>query len=140
MQVEKLAKKIQEECEKDGEPVTWDEALEMAEMEIKSKSCRRYEQKEKPKEQEKKEKKRHTVKISDEKKELFQTILANLDRADGVSKENITILRENKLIQVVIGEKIFKIDLIETRQKKKIEKTIEMHEKSQEIPVFNRFA
>ena len=34
--IEKLAKKIFNECEKDGEPVTMAEAVEMAEMEIKS--------------------------------------------------------------------------------------------------------
>lgn len=58
------------------------------------------------------------VKVSDEKKELFESILKNLDRTDGVYRKNITVLKENKLIQVKIGEKTFKIDLIETRPPK----------------------
>lgn len=41
--VEKLAEKIFKECEKDGEPVTKEEALEMAEMEINAKTDRHYE-------------------------------------------------------------------------------------------------
>ena len=59
-----------------------------------------------------------TVKISDEKKELFDSIVTNLTRCVSVEQENIKILKENKLIEVTIGEKVFKIDLIETRQKK----------------------
>ena len=56
-----------------------------------------------------------TVKISDEKQKLFAEILANLKE----NHENVEILKENKLIQVKIGEKVFKIDLIEQRQPKK---------------------
>ena len=60
-----------------------------------------------------------TVKISDEKKELFDSILQNLTRCVTVEQENITVLKENKLIEVRIGDKTFKIDLIEQRNKKK---------------------
>lgn len=60
-----------------------------------------------------------TVKISDEKKELFDSILQNLTRCVPVEQENITVLKENKLIEVRIGDKTFKIDIIETRNKKK---------------------
>ena len=67
----------------------------------------------------KKPSKPRTVHISDEKKELFETILANLDRAEGIYRENIEVLKENKLIQVRIGAKIFKIDVIEQRPPKK---------------------
>lgn len=66
-----------------------------------------------------KEKKIRTTKVSDEKKELFATIVRNLDRAEGVERENVTILKENKLIEVKIGAKTFKIDLIECRPPKK---------------------
>ena len=56
-----------------------------------------------------------TVKISDEKQLLFtevkQFLLKNF--------ENIEILKENKLISVKIGEKTFKIDIIEQRPPKK---------------------
>lgn len=63
----------------------------------------------------KKSDKPRTVKTSDEKKDLFAGILADLTENYA---ENIRILKENKLIEVKIGEKTFKIDVIETRQKK----------------------
>ena len=44
MDKEKLIQSIMKECAQDGEPVTREEAEEMAEMEIKAnKDCRRYE-------------------------------------------------------------------------------------------------
>lgn len=47
--LEKLALSIFKEMEKDGEPVTIEEAREMAKMEINSKElCRRYEKSDKP--------------------------------------------------------------------------------------------
>jgi hypothetical protein len=64
----------------------------------------------------KKSDKPRTVKTSDEKKELFSTILTNLQEVFG---ENAQVLKENKLISLKIGEKTFKIDIIEQRQPKK---------------------
>jgi len=66
-----------------------------------------------------KQTKPRTVKISDEKQALFQSILENIDRCEGVERENVTVLKENKLIEVKIGEKIFKIDVVEKRPPKK---------------------
>lgn len=57
-----------------------------------------------------------TVVVSDEKKELFDEIFSNLADVYG---ENAKIEKENKLIIVKIGEKTFKIDLIEQRKPKK---------------------
>lgn len=65
------------------------------------------------------ERKPITKKVSDEKKELFDSIVHQLDRCTLVDRENVTILNENKLIQVKIGEKVFKIDVIECRPPKK---------------------
>ena len=66
----------------------------------------------------KKEKKKATkpkiVKVSDEKQGLFADILENLQE----NYEKVEVLKQNKLIQVQIGDKIFKIDLIEQRPKK----------------------
>jgi len=59
------------------------------------------------------------VKVSNEKKELFDTIVKNLDRCWGVSRENIKILKENKLIEVTFNDKTFKIDIIECRKMRK---------------------
>lgn len=63
---------------------------------------------------EKKEKKPREIKVSDEKQALFNEIVEKLAE----NGRNYEILKENKLICVKIGEKTFKIDLIETRQKK----------------------
>lgn len=64
----------------------------------------------------KKERKKPEIKVSDEKKELFSEILSDLE---DVYKENVKILKENKLIEVKIGDKTFKIDVIQIRQPKK---------------------
>lgn len=64
---------------------------------------------------EKKEKKPRTVKISDEKQGLFYNIYHFLLDTYGGSVE---MVKENKLLTLKIGEKTFKVDLIETRQKK----------------------
>jgi hypothetical protein len=64
---------------------------------------------------EKKQSKPRTVKISNEKQALFKDLLDFLTE----NHQNVEILKENKLIQVKIGEKTFKIDLIEQRPPKK---------------------
>lgn len=114
MTVEQLAKQIFDECAKDGEDVTMEEALEMAQMEIGAKGMLRGA---KAIDTQPKEKKPKVVQVSQEKQELFRTILQNLDRCDGVSRENVQVLRENKLISVQISGKTFKIDIIEHRKK-----------------------
>lgn len=63
----------------------------------------------------KKDKKPRTVKISDEKQFVFSEIYNNLC---DVFSENVKIEKENKLIIVQFGGKVFKVDLIETRNKK----------------------
>lgn len=55
-----------------------------------------------------------TVKVSDEKAQLFNEIVENLKEND----RNFEISKQNKLILVRINEKVFKIDLIEQRTKK----------------------
>lgn len=63
----------------------------------------------------KKERKKPEIKTSDEKKELFSEILSDLE---DVYRENVTVLNENKLISVKIGDKTFKIDIIQCRPPK----------------------
>ena len=65
---------------------------------------------------EKKEKKPRIVKISDEKQGLFDNIYHFLVETYGGS---VDILKENKLLTLKIGEKTFKVDLIEQRPPKK---------------------
>ena len=66
-----------------------------------------------------KERKPIEKKVSDEKKELFSNILSILTENYG---ENTTILNENKLIEIKIGEKVFKVDIIEQRPPKNTKK------------------
>lgn len=60
-----------------------------------------------------------TVKVSDEKRELFDLLYDTLRDYEIDFDGKTTILKENKLIQFEINGKIFKIDLIEQRAKKK---------------------
>lgn len=64
---------------------------------------------------EKKDRKPRTVKISDEKQVVFANIHHFLVETYG---ENVEILKENKLLSLKIGDKTFKVDLIEQRPKK----------------------
>ena len=57
------------------------------------------------------DRKPRTVKISDEKQALFKHIFGDLSE----NFDNVQVLKENKLIEVGIGGKIFKIDIIEQR-------------------------
>ena len=115
--LEKLVKEIMRSALADGEPVTEEEAIEMAKMELGAKENVTYNTADKT--EKKAEPKKRNVIVSDEKKELFNTILANLDRVIGVERENIAVLKENKLIEVKIGDRKFKIDVIEERKPKK---------------------
>lgn len=62
MDKEKLISQIMKECEKEGEPVTKEEAAEMAEMEIKANSIKRYEKSATKRKSTKKERKVDTTK------------------------------------------------------------------------------
>ena len=64
---------------------------------------------------EQKEKKPRVVKISDEKQALFGEIYLHLKEIFG---ENVEIVKENKLLTVTQGKKVFKIDIIEQRPPK----------------------
>jgi len=110
--LEKLAKRIMKECEQDGEPVTLEEAFEMAKMEMGAKEVSVGARGAEPIPE--KEKKTRNVKTSNEKAFIFQKILKNLSE----NFENVTVLKENKLIEVKYGGKVLKIDLVEQRPPK----------------------
>ena len=61
-----------------------------------------------------KQTKPRTVKISGEKQWLFTHIFGELSQ----NFDSVTVLKENKLIEVKINDKIFKIDVIEQRKPK----------------------
>lgn len=87
---EKLVLEIMQEAEADGEPVTREEAEEMARMEIGAKSERHYEQAET-----KKERKPRERKVDEDKKlilsvvrTLLQGFLLNRNQADTTAVKN----------------------------------------------------
>lgn len=65
---------------------------------------------------EKKDRKPRTVKVSDTKQAVFANIYHFLVETYGGS---VDILKENKLLSLKIGDKTFKVDLIEQRPPKK---------------------
>ena len=60
------------------------------------------------------ERKPKTIKVSDEKTQIFNDLLRFL-----TEKYDFSVLKDNKLIEISYNGKKFKLDLIETRQKKK---------------------
>jgi hypothetical protein len=66
----------------------------------------------------KKERKKPEIKVSDEKKEIFNVILNNLRDIYDRPNEKVEILNENKLISCEINGIKFKIDIIQCRQPK----------------------
>ena len=111
MTLEKLAKQIFDECAKEGEPITMEEAQEMAQMEINAKGIKVGARAVEPKPQ--KEKIQRIAQVSDEKMALFSLLWEGLSNFYG---ENAQIQKNNKEISVQIGEKSFKIDVIEHRK------------------------
>ena len=65
---------------------------------------------------EKKDRKPRTVKVSDTKQAVFVNIHNFLVETYG---ENVEIVKENKLLSLKVGDKTFKVDLIEQRPPKK---------------------
>ena len=113
MTLEKLAKQIFDECAKEGEPITMKEAQEMAQMEINAKGIKIGARAAEPKA--KKEKKQRIAQASAEKMALFSLLWEGLSNFYG---ENAQISKQNKEISVQIGEKSFKIDIVEHRKAK----------------------
>ncbi len=72
---DKIAKIIMKECEKDGEPVTFEEAREMAIMEIKSGDLTHYEKSSEPK----KERKPKERKVDEDKRYILQNVKTLLE-------------------------------------------------------------
>ena len=60
------------------------------------------------------ERKPKIIKVSDEKTQIFNDLLRFL-----TEKYDFSVLKDNKLIKISYNGKKFKLDLIETRQKKK---------------------
>jgi len=106
---EKLIARIMKECEKEGEPVTREEATEMAEMEIKASEIKNYTQSDKPRKAAKKERK-----PDDDKREIIQT----LDKALIDLVDDVTVTNPEKEITFVYNNNEYSVMLVKHRPKK----------------------
>ena len=106
MDFEKLVTKIMKECEADGEPVTKEEAEEMARMEMGTKEIKRYEKADTTKPKQKREIKKDEEKIKIIKK-IFDFLLTN-------GFENAIIKNEQR--EITFGD--YSLTLTKHRTKK----------------------
>lgn len=111
MDKEKIIARIMKECEADGEPVTREEAEEMAEMEIKAKGIKDYTQAEEKKPHKKREVKKDPEKVA------FINFLEYLLLTNDV--KNVKIVNEQKEIAFTIGTNNYSLSLIKHRPPKK---------------------
>ena len=116
MDKEKLIAKIMKECEQDGEPVTREEAEEMAEMEIKANGIKRYEKSNKPRKTVKKERKVDTT-----KKKLLMDCKVLLE---GLGAEILGIKTETEVTFTFENEE-YSLKLIKHRPKKEQKKGVD---------------
>ncbi len=110
MDKEKLIKQIMHECEQDGEPVTREEAEEMAEMEIKAGNIKRYETSDKPHKAAKKERK-----IDETKKHLLSCCKVLFE---GLGAKIINVKTETEITFSLNNEE-YSLKLIKHRKKDK---------------------
>ena len=117
MSRDKLIDKIMAECAKDGEPVTREEAAEMADMELKAKECgRRYEG-----DTTDRKKSNRTATLDSEKVEIIKSIAKNISRCvfdDDREIANVQIINPQKEITFVISNREYSVSLIKHRNKK----------------------
>jgi len=112
MDKEKLITKIMKECEADGEPITREEAEEMAEMEIKANGIKNYTQSD----VEKKPKKKREVKKDPTKISFLKSLEEWLTNT---SVSDIIILNEQREISFKIDNDTYSLVLTKHRPPKK---------------------
>ena len=108
MDKEKLIVRIMKECEQDGEPVTREEAEEMAEMEIKANGIKHYEKSDKPRKAVKKEQK-----VDTDKKYLLDLLIAAVN-----TETCIKNVKTETEFSFEFGEDEYSVKLIKHRPKK----------------------
>lgn len=113
MDKEKLIEQIMKEADADGEPVTREEAAEMAEMELKAKGIKHYEIAETPT----KEKKKREVKLDDTKVAFINELV----KIFGFQQmaDQVQIVNPQREISFRIGDDIYSLTLTKHRPPKK---------------------
>ena len=109
MDKEKLIAIIMKECAQDGEPVTREEAEEMAEMEIKANGIKHYEKSDKPRKAVKKERKVDAI-----KKRLLMDCKVLLE---GLGAEILGVKTETE-VTFTFEDEEYSLKLIKHRPKK----------------------
>lgn len=112
MDKEKLIENIMAECAKDGEPITREEAEEMAEMEIKANGIKNYTQSD----VEKKPRKKREVKKDPIKVNLIEHFFNWLLTTP---LEDVTIVNEQREITFVLNNETYSLVLTKHRAPKK---------------------
>lgn len=110
MSREKLIAEIMAEAEKDGEPVTREEAEEMADMEIKAKGVKRYEVSEPTK-----EKKKREVKLDEIKVDFITTFAEYLE---DMGFEGVKVINPQREVGFRLKDEDYSITLIKHRKPK----------------------
>lgn len=108
---EKLIAEIMAEAEKDGEPVTREEAEEMADMELGAKEIKRYETAEKPK-----EKKKREVKLDDKKVNFVEQVFYWV--RDFGNATNVTIVNPQREVSFTLDGESYSLTLTKHRPPK----------------------
>lgn len=110
MTKEKLIEQIMKEAEKDGEPVTKEEATEMAEMEIKANGIKTYEKSDKPRKPSTRERR------VDEKKKVILGLITDIV-LPGLHAQNVVSKTETEVSFTYEGDD-YSIKLIKHRPPK----------------------
>lgn len=116
MDKEKLIARIMKECAEDDEPVTKEEAEEMAEMEIRSNAMRRYEKSDAPRKPSSRTREPDIIKL-----ELMSTIAQNIDRAYWDYKYEVgqvRLVNPEREVTFTVGGDEYSVVLIKHRKKK----------------------
>lgn len=108
MTKEQLIRQIMKECEKEGEPVTVEEATEMAEMEMKANADRRYEKSDTPRKTAKKERK-----IDEKKKKILNCCRVLVE---GLGAK-VTDVKTETEITFQFEDEVYSLKLIKHRKK-----------------------
>ena len=118
--IETLATEIMNEFAKDNDPITIEEAREMAEMELKEKTNRRYEKADAPRKKAERKKKEDPI-----KREIISTLAQNLTRVviDNESDpleipSDIIITNPEKEITFTLQGENYSVTLTKHRPKK----------------------
>ena len=108
MTKEKLIERIMHDCDKDGEPVTREEAEQMAEMEIKAGGLRRYEKSETSRKPSTKERK-----VDETKKRILNNCRVLLEGMGAVAAQ----MKTETEITFTFEEEEYSLKLIKHRKK-----------------------